>query len=152
MNNIGGPFGGGDPYSAFINSTNKSAPSVPVTPRPAGASSAVPKDSASDAFLSSPAGNTAIVAANASLMPKGKLNNDKGKMNNDWGSAGALEETEETGTRISFPSNTKGGVFFEAVSELDTKGVGLVKQVLIGSIKQADVRDQSSLLEIINNV
>lgn len=142
MNKIGGSFGGGDPYSF----TNK-LPPRPVTPKAAEVSSAVSKgnDSDPDNFSSSPAGNTAIVTANASLMPR-KV---KDPSNDFWGNVGAVEEeaTEKEGRRLS-PFNTKGsGVsFVPVVLEQQAK----VKQGLIEAMN-GSLRD-SFLSTILGNV
>lgn len=149
MNKIGGSFGGGDPYSF---STNK-LPPRPVTPKAAEVSSAVSKgnDSDPDNFSSSPAGNTAIVTANASLMPR-KV---KDPSNDFWGDVGAVEEATETeGGRLS-PFNTKGSrvslvpVVFEQQAKVKQGLIGAVQQ---GSSDVSDVSDNARISTILGNV
>jgi hypothetical protein len=144
MNNIG-PGVGGDAYSAFINSTNK-VPAVPVTRKAAEASSTVSKgnDSHPDNFLSSPAGNTAIVTANASLMPR----RVKDTSNDFWGDVGAVEEATEKEGGILSPLNTKESraSFVPVVLEQQAK----VKQGLIKAMN-GSLRD-SFLSTILENV
>ena len=154
VNNIG--TNGADsfffPPNKSVPPVAKSLPPAAVNPATTGGASAVSKGNSDNFLLSSPAGNTAIVTANASLMPR-----VKDTSNGFWVDLGAVKVTEKATEKAT--EKEEGGI----LSLLNTKGSEVsfvpvskpqVQEVQAGLVKASNcenTNDAQRIFQIIEN-